>query len=316
MAIATGYDEAGGHDEAGAPRGWKPVHLAALLGGNVALAVGPWFVRLADTGAVSSAFWRLALALPLLAVLARANRQPLTGIPLRQLAVIAGGGLFFAADLASWHIGIELTKLGNATLFGNAGSIILMGVGLFALHRAPRLGELAAIAAALAGAAILLGRSLEIGTATLAGDLFCVLAGVLYTFYILALQRARQTLGSWALLAWSSLAGLPLLLGIAYFRHEPFWPHNWWMVLGLALSSQVIGQGLLVYALKHFAPLIVGLTLLTQPVVSIVVGWLAFGEALTGLDALGMVLVAMALVIARSSDTAPRPIPQSPENPR
>ena len=52
--------------------------LAALLLGNVALAMGPWFVRLADTGAVSAGFWRVALALPFLALLARANRQPLT----------------------------------------------------------------------------------------------------------------------------------------------------------------------------------------------------------------------------------------------
>ena len=37
--------------------------LAALLLGNVALAMGPWFVRLADTGAVSAGFWRVALAL-------------------------------------------------------------------------------------------------------------------------------------------------------------------------------------------------------------------------------------------------------------
>ncbi len=279
--------------------------MAALLGGNVALALGPWFVRLADTGPVSAGFWRLALALPLLALLARANRQPLLAIPLKQLAMVAGGGLFFAADLASWHIGIGMTKLGNATLFGNAGSIILMAFGLFAARRAPRPGELAAIVAALAGAAILLGRSLEIGTATLVGDLFCLLAGVLYTFYILAQQRARQTLGNWTLLTWSSLAGLPLLFYIAQRLGEPFWPHAWWVVIGLALSSQVIGQGLLVYALKHFPPLIVGLTLLTQPVVSILAGWLAFGETLSGLDALGMVLVALALVIARGSDSAP-----------
>ena len=38
--------------------------LAALVVGNVALALGPWFVRLADSGPVSAGFWRVALALP------------------------------------------------------------------------------------------------------------------------------------------------------------------------------------------------------------------------------------------------------------
>ena len=32
--------------------------LAAVILANVALAFGPWFVRLADTGPVASAFWR------------------------------------------------------------------------------------------------------------------------------------------------------------------------------------------------------------------------------------------------------------------
>ena len=55
----------------------------------------------------------------------------------------------------------------------------------------------------------------------------------------------------------------------------------------------------MVYSLKHFAPLVVGVALLTQPAVSVVVGWLAFGEAVGWSDAVGMALVAMALVLAR-----------------
>lgn len=294
-----------------APQSARPngLHFAALLGGNAALALGPWFVRIADTGPVSAGFWRLALALPMIALLARANRQHLTGLPWRTVAIVMGGGLFFASDLASWHIGIEMTRLGNATLFGNAGSVLLMGFGLVAMRRRPRAGEWAAIAAALAGAAILLGRSLEIGTRTLTGDLFCLLAGVLYTFYILALQRARDHLGNWTLLTYASLAGLPLLLGVALLRHEPVWPREWWVVIVLALSSQVVGQGLLVFALKHFTPLVIGLTLLTQPVISVLVGWIEFGETLGPLDLLGMALVAVALVLARLGEQpAPRPI--------
>ncbi|WP_292682342.1 hypothetical protein [Novosphingobium sp.] len=102
------------------------------------------------------------------------------------------GGVFFAADLASWHLGIELTRLGNATLFGNSGSILLVAWGLFALRRMPHRNEWLAFAAAIAGSAILLGRSLEIDRTTLIGDLLCLLAGFLYTFYILIAQRARN----------------------------------------------------------------------------------------------------------------------------
>src|SRR5690606_38068800 len=103
-------------------RALRAFPLAALLVGNAALAMGPWFVRVADTGPVATGFWRVALALPVLAVLARANGQALGGLPRGVVLAVLAGGVFFALDLASWHIGIGMTRLANATLFGNAGS--------------------------------------------------------------------------------------------------------------------------------------------------------------------------------------------------
>jgi drug/metabolite transporter (DMT)-like permease len=275
-------------------------HLAALLGGNVALALGPWFVRLADTGPVAAGFWRMLLPLPLFAWLALRERR--AGPPRRRtIALLLGAGAFFAADLASWHIGIERTRLGNATLFGNSGSVLLIVWGMIALRRAPTRREWLALGAALAGAAILMGRSLEISASTFVGDLFCLAAGVFYVFYLIPAQRARSEMGQWTVLALVCAAAAPALLTIAMARGEPVWPGaaGWTPVLALALSSQVVGQGLLVFAMKHFPPLIVGMALLTQPAIASAVGWLAFGEVLSAPDFLGMVLVSAALVLAR-----------------
>lgn len=280
---------------------WNGWHFAALLGGNAALALGPLWVRMADTGPVSAGFWRLFLAIPVFVVLARTNAQRLTGHSRMAIVSILGAGLFFSLDLASWHLGIERTRLGNATLFGNSGSILLVAFGLIALRRWPRLMEWAAFAAAIIGSAILLGRSLELGHETLVGDLLCLLAGFLYTFYILLAQRARADLGGWTVLVYVSFAGLPVLLGGALLLDEPFWPVNWGPIVALAFTSQVVGQGLLVYALRHFSAFIVGLALMTQPAMAVAVGWLKFGEVLAPLDMLGMALVGAGLVLARST---------------
>ena len=145
---------------------WNWRHLTALLIGNVMLALGPWSVRLADSGPVAAAFWRLALALPFLALLARVDRQKLSGFAPGVLLAVAGAGIFFALDLAAWHIGIGATRLANATLFGNSGSLILMAWGLIAVRRLPYRGEALAFVAAMAGAVILMGRSIEIDAAT------------------------------------------------------------------------------------------------------------------------------------------------------
>ena len=279
--------------------------FAALIAGNFALALGPWLVRLTDTGPVSAAFWRLFLALPFLVVFAKVAGQRLTGMPRRTLVLVAIGALAFAGDLASWHIGIGMTRLGNATLFGNAGSIILLFWGFIIARIFPRGLEWLAIVFALSGAAILLGRSLEISTETFAGDLFCIVAGLLYAVYLLTLQGERARFGSWSLLVWVSVFACPALLALAVFLGEPIWPTDWTPIVVLFITSQLIGQGLLVYSLGHFPPLIIGLALLTQPAIAAVIGYAAFGEVLTPLDIGGMVLLGSALVVAKAFQKEP-----------
>ncbi|WP_394659965.1 EamA family transporter, partial [uncultured Novosphingobium sp.] len=110
--------------------------------------------------------------------------------------------------------------------------------------------------------------------------------------------------GQFSLLFWSTLTGAPILLGVAALMGEAIVPGNWTPLLVLAMSSQVMGQGLLIYSLKNFPPLVIGLALLTQPAISALTGWLAFGEVLSAGDVLGMVLLAGALVLAKVGDRA------------
>ena len=284
----------------GAPGAAGPLLLAALLCGNIALALGPWFVREADTGPVSAAFWRLFLALPFLIAFARVSGQAILGVSGRTLVFVAIGATAFALDLASWHVGIGMTRLGNAVLFGNAGSIVLLFWGFVAARMLPRGMEWLAIVCALAGAAILMGRSLEISTGTFIGDLFCLAAGILYAVYLLTLQDARARFGSWGLLVWVAIFACPVLLALAVLLGEPIWPTDWTPILILFVSSQLIGQGLLVYALGHFPPLVIGVALLTQPAVAAIVGYGVFGEVLSVLDIVGMILLGSALAVARA----------------
>lgn len=279
--------------------------LAALLAGNVALAFGPLLVRLADTGPVSAGFWRLFLALPFMLLFARMAHQPIVAIPRRTLMLVALGAIAFGLDLASWHTGIELTRLGNATLFGNAGSIVLLFWGFILARHLPQGKEWLAIICALGGAGILMGRSLEISAASLIGDFFCLAAGLLYAVYLITLKDARQTIGSWSLLAWVSIFASPLVLGIALAKGEPFWPSDWTPILTLFITSQLVGQGLLVFSMRHFRPLVIALALLTQPAVAALIGWLAFDEVLSLIDILGMVMLGGALVLARSRPAEP-----------
>ena len=281
----------------------------ALFVGSTALAFGPWLVRLSGVGSVAAGFWRLALALPFLFVIAALTGQAVhwPGRKLAGIAIVAG--FFFAADLAAWHAGIHLTKLGNATLFGNSSSLIFAAWGLWVAHRRPSALQAGALALSALGAALLRGSSAELSASHVAGDLLALFAGLLYAGYLIAVQRARQSLAPLPMLFISSVFGAVMLLPFSLLLGEQVVPHDWTFVLILALSSQVLGQGLLVYAIGALPPLVVGLTLLTQPAISALVGWLAYGETLSPLDWIGAAAIGAALVLVRLPDKGLR-VPQ------
>lgn len=281
--------------------------FVALVIGSSALAFGPWLVRLSGTGPVAAGFWRLALALPFLFVIARMAGQPVHWPGRRLALVVAAAAFFFAMDLMAWHVGIHMTKLGNATLFGNMGSFAFAVWGLWIARRWPTGIQASALTLALAGSVLLLGSSAELSAINFRGDLLTLLAGLLYAGYLIAVQHARGELQPLPLLFLASAFGAAILLPIAAGLGERIVPADWTFVLILALSSQVLGQGLLVYAIGKFSPLVVGLVLLTQPVISAAAGWLAYGEALSLLDFVGAAAIGIALVLVRLPDRGLRP---------
>ena len=284
----------------------------AVLVGSSALAFGPWLVRLSGVGPVAAGFWRLALALPFLFVIAALTRQPVHWPGRKLVTLVAFAAFFFAADLAAWHAGIHMTKLGNATLFGNVSSFAFAGWGLWLARRMPSRMQGLALGLAALGAILLMGSSFELSSRNFAGDRLCLFAGLLYAGYLIAVQHGRGSLKPLPLLFLSSAFGAAMLLPLSLALGEQIIPHDWTYVLLLALGSQVLGQGLLVYGIGHIPPLVVGLVLLTQPAISAFVGWSAYGETLAPADLLGAAAIGAALVLVRLPERGLRRVAVQP----
>jgi drug/metabolite transporter (DMT)-like permease len=141
--------------------------------------------------------------------------------------------------------------------------------------------------------------SAELSAANLRGDLLAVLAGLLYTFYLILVERTRGELQPLPLLFLASLFGAVMPFPVALAMGERIFPDNWTGLVALAVCSQLIGQGLLVYALGHVPPLVVGIAMLTQPALSALLGWIYYGETLTGRDWLGAAMIVVALILVR-----------------
>ncbi|MEA3191796.1 MAG: hypothetical protein QOD26_129 [Betaproteobacteria bacterium] len=273
--------------------------LPALLVGAVFIALSPIFVRLSEAGPTATAFWRVALALPVLWVLVLAFRQPLKGPKLLFLAA----GVAFAGDLAFWHTSIKLTSVANSTLLANLASIFVTLAAWLLFRQRPRPLFLAALALALVGVALLVHTSLEFSRTALLGDALGVVTAMFYAWYILAVKglrdRGAATLQVMALT--STLTAL-LLLPVALASGEQMLPasaYGWWILIGLALISHAAGQGLIAYALAHLPAPFSSVGLLLQPVVAAFFAWMLLSEPLVALQIAGGLVVLVAIWLAR-----------------
>jgi drug/metabolite transporter (DMT)-like permease len=258
-------------------------------------------VRLADVGPVQSAFWRMALAAPVMLLVMLWARRNGEGVAARALpwGLAGAAGFFFAADLLAWHLGIVRTTMANATLFANTTAFMLAGWALLVQRRNPGTRTLQALALAGAGTLLLLGSSAQVSPGHMAGDALSLLAAAFYTGYLLTIIRLRDRLPTSTVLAMSTIGSALLLLPVALLAPGAFWPTDWRPVLALAASSQLVGQGLMVFASGKLPAPVIGIGLLVQPLVSALTGWLVFGEVLGPVEIIGAMMIGAALVLVR-----------------
>ena len=273
--------------------------LLALVLGAACIGFAPIFVRLSEVGPVATAFHRLALSLPLFALMCRALPQGR-----RAWAGCGLAGLFFAGDLAVWHVGILLTSVANAALFTNLAPVfVTLGLWLLWGER-PTARFVGALAVALAGAALLMGGSLRLAADRLAGDALSVLSGAFYGFYLLAVGRSRPGVPTPVLMLWSGAVACLVLLPVAWVLGETVMPvtlRGWAIVLGLAVVSQVGGQGLIAWGLAHLPASFGAVVLLVQPLVAALAAWALFGEALGAVEFFGAGVILLGIHLARKA---------------
>ena len=141
------------------------------------------------------------------------------------------------------------------------------------------------------------------------GDALSALTAVWYGLYFLAVRRARESASTTAVMLWTALAGLPLLLAGALLLREPLHPQSalgWAACAGLGLVH-VSGQGAIAWALGRLPVSLAAVAVLVQPVVAALLGWWAFGEAVTPGQALGGVVALAGVALAQAGARPPAP---------
>jgi drug/metabolite transporter (DMT)-like permease len=281
----------------------SPIAVLALVGGAMAMGISPVFVRFAEVGPFTSAFWRVGLALPVLWLWATLEAQARDSKPLPSARIsVLAAGLLFAGDLSFWHLAIMNTSVANATFLATLAPVwVVLGSGLF-------LGEsvggkvFLGLGLCLAGAAALIGQTWSISPGHLDGDIYGVATSFFFGAYFLAIRRARRAYGAGRALFLSTLVTAAVLLVEAVIIEDMLWPASLFAVAALvamALISHAGGQGLLAFALGHLPAAFSSLVIFLEAVAAACFGWLILSEPIGVAQAVGAAAIFAGIWVAR-----------------
>lgn len=287
---------------------------AAFLGlvvGAIAMGGSVVFVRLADVGPFASAFWRVAFALPfLLAWMIWENHRFIKKHPeTRQTTTLKSinaatllSGFFFAGDLVFWHLAILNTSVANATFMATTAPVFVILLSGLVLKEPANRNAFVGLGFCVAGGGALIGSTLSIQPQNLLGDIYGLVTAVFFAGYFLCVRIARRTLGSARIMFVSScITALVLGLAAAIVEKDifPMTLAGLGILITLALTAHVLGQGLLAISLGFLPAAFSSLVIFMEAVSAAIFGWLILGETLSTFQLFGGLLILWGIALAR-----------------
>lgn len=279
--------------------------LPALLLGGVLISCSPILVRLAETGPIATAFWRLALAvLPL--YLLKPSQQHVDGAAkarsLRDIIILIIPGVVIGAELVVWHMSLELTSVANSTLLVNMSPIfVALGGWLFLRQPISRVFA-GGLVLSIVGVFTLKGGSDFTEGDALQGDGLALFAAILYAGYILMLGFTRKRFATSTIMLWTTASAALTVLPVALIFEVDLFPvtlYGWVVLLALAWVTHAAGQSFITFAIAWLPVAFSSLTLLMQPVIAAILAWIFLSEALSVWQMAGGLMVIAGIMLAK-----------------
>lgn len=273
-------------------------HLSLAI---IALSSTPILYRLSELGPTATSFYRTFVAIPIFVAWIIIERHRITGLgsPIAAIwgmdgIVLCVGAAVFAANIVNYAWAVHFTSVANASLLSNL-SPVFVSLGSFLVfgERVSR-GLVGAMVMAIGGVAILTSDKLAIGRDQILGDWFALLSAILFAAYLIIVGRLRQRLTSATIMLWTSALAAIGLLGASIAAGENLIPQTffgWSTLIGLAIVSYALGQGLLIVALSELGTAFSAVSLLSLPATAAMLGWALLTEPLTTKQVIGGLII-------------------------
>lgn len=277
-----------------------PWPLIGLLIGIFGMGSSAIFVRWAGAPGAVSGLYRMALAVGALGLpfAFEVRRQPVRDRRALGMAVLAG--LCFAGDLTLWNQSVLMTSAANATFLGNTAPLWVGLASWLLLKQRLKRGYWLGLAVAFVGAFTLVAGDFSLGGQAGLGGVFSLGAAVFYAAFFLVTQRARvamSSLASWWISALTSLVALTLAALALGQPLTGYAPQAYLWMFAVGLFTQIGGYLLVNYALGHLPASVVSITLLLQPMVTLMLAIPLLSEYPDPMQLAGCVLLLLGVWI-------------------
>jgi drug/metabolite transporter (DMT)-like permease len=257
-----------------------PVLAIAAL----ATSSGAVLVRLADSPAAVTAFWRLAFSVALLfpILLYRGDWREWKGLDGRDVSLLGVSGLCLAFHFLAWFRSLDFTSVASSTVLVSTHPLFVGLLSARLLGERPTRREWSGLALAVAGALVIGWGGFQAGVDPLRGDLLALSAAVFAAMYFVAGRRLRGRLGllSYVVPVYSIAAVVCLLYGRGADLRFAGWPSGTWLALiGLAVGPTILGHTGFNWALRHVRAYVVSVILLFEPLGATLLAILVLGRA-------------------------------------
>lgn len=276
--------------------------VALLLTSLFVLSQSAIFIRLAQAPAPAIGFWRMIIALPVLAGFLFYHRRArdLLLLSLRQWASLALCGLFLFTHFYTWFLSVQMTSVANSMiifssnpLYTAIGAWLFFGERIHARH-------MGALALCFAGLYFMVRDSLSLSHEHFIGDLWGLACALLFSAYILVSKGIRHHLHNlpFAFSTYSFVAVyffvVMLVLGIPFFGYSG---RTWIGFIGLAFGSTLLGHSLFTYCLQFFNVNLMSISTLAEPMFTALSAYLFFGEPVGQGAVIGFLFVTAGIVV-------------------
>jgi drug/metabolite transporter (DMT)-like permease len=262
------------------------------------------FYRYAAVSPSTGTVFRAAFGLPLLVLVAWAERRRYGPLPgrARRFAVIAG--IFFAGDLLTWHHAIQYVGAGLATVLGNLQVLVVGVVAWLVFGERPSRPTLLALPVVLVGVVLISGAigAGAYGANPALGVVIGLGTALCYSAYLLLIRAGGRdprrpagpvAIATMATVVVSGAAGLVIGdLDLA----PPLASLAWLAVLGV--TSQSIGYLCISLALPRLPAVVTSIILLVQPVLTVGLSVVLLAERPSVPQLLGVALVIGGIAVA------------------